>query len=289
MLLPLVRALRPPQWVKNLFVLVPAVFAHRLLHGPALERALLAFAAFCAASSAVYLLNDLRDREADRQHPLKRHRPLAAGTLAPGPALAVALLLAVGALASGVLLGAAFAAVVGLYLLLNLAYSWGLKHVVILDVMIVAIGFELRVEGGAAAIGVAVSSWLLLCTLFLALFLAFSKRRHELETLADGAAVQRRVLSNYSAPFLDQMINVVSASAVVSYAFYATAEETVSQHGRGLVYTVPFVLFGVFRYLYLIYQDSGPRNPTETLLTDPPFLLNLLLWGLAVLWVLYVR
>jgi 4-hydroxybenzoate polyprenyltransferase len=288
MLSPLVRALRPPQWVKNLFVLAPAVFAHRLLEPAVMLRAGLAFLAFCAASSAVYLLNDLRDREADQQHPLKRLRPLAAGTLSPALASGAALGLAAGALATAVWLGPLFAAVLGIYFALNLAYSWHLKHVVILDVMIVAIGFVLRVEAGAAAIGVGVSSWILLCTIFLALFLAFSKRRHELLLLSHEAAGQRRVLSHYSPKFLDQMINVVTASAVLSYALYATAEESLARHGRGLVYTLPFVLFGVFRYLYLVYQRPGELNPTESLLTDLPFLANLVLWGLAVVGVLYV-
>jgi 4-hydroxybenzoate polyprenyltransferase len=287
MLPPLVRALRPPQWVKNLFVLAPAVFAHRLLDPAAAARAGVAFLAFCAASSAVYLLNDLRDLEADRLHPLKRLRPLAAGMLAPAVAWGAALALAVAALLAALWLGPLFTAILGLYFVLNLAYSWHLKHVVILDVMVVAIGFVLRVEAGAAAVGVGVSSWILLCTIFLALFLAFSKRRHELMLLAGEAAGQRRVLSHYGPKFLDQMINVVTASAVVSYALYATAEESLALHGRGLVYTIPFVLFGVFRYLYLVYQRPGDLNPTESLLTDPPFLVNLLLWGLAVVAILY--
>jgi 4-hydroxybenzoate polyprenyltransferase len=251
---PLIRALRPLQWVKNLFVLAPAVFAHRALEPEVMARGGLAFAAFCAASSAVYLLNDLQDREADRLHPLKRLRPLAAGTLSVGTAWGAALGLGAGALAAGLWLGPHFTAILGGYLALNLAYSWHLKHVVILDVMSVAAGFVLRVEGGAAAVAVSVSSWILLCTIFLALFLAFSKRRHELLLLAEGASDQRRVLSHYSPKFLDQMINVVTASAVLSYALYATAEETLAQHGRGLMVTIPFVLFGVFRYLYLIYQ-----------------------------------
>ena len=285
---PLARALRPWQWAKNLFVLAPLVFAHRLGEADSVKRGALGFAAFCALASAVYLLNDLRDREADRLHPRKRHRPIASGAVGPGTALATAAVLAAGALTAGVWLGVAFTVVLGLYLAVNLAYSWGLKNVVILDVMIISLGFVFRVEAGAAAIGVGVSSWLLLCTIFLALFLAFSKRRHELDLLSEEAPAQRRVLSQYSPRFLDQMINVVTASAVVCYALYAMAEESVAKHGRGLVLTVPFVLFGVFRYLFLVYQQPGSRNPTEEILFDLPFLLNLILWGLAVGWVLYV-
>ena len=175
-----------------------------------------------------------------------------------------------------------------MYASLNVLYSAGLKHVVILDVMIVALGFVLRVLAGGFAVGVELSSWLLLCTIFLALFLAFSKRRHELVLLAEDAAGQRRVLADYSPAFLDQMINVVTAASVVSYALYAVSPETAARHhSEWLVYTVPLVLFGIFRYLYLIYQAPGRRNPTEAILTDLPFLVNLALWGLAVLWIVY--
>ena len=288
MLRDLIRCLRPAQWAKNLFVLAPLVFAQGLLEGDRLLRGVVAFAIFCAASSTVYLFNDLRDREADRQHPLKRHRPLAAGTLPVWVAVAAMAVLLVVTAAGGAWLGAAFLVVVALYLLLNLAYTLGLKRVVILDVMIIAVGFVLRVLAGGAAVGVEVSRWLLLCTIFLALFLAFSKRRHEIELLREKAAGQRRVLDHYSPAFLDQMINVVTASAVVSYALYAVAPETTQRfHTEDLVYTIPLVLFGIFRYLYLVYQRPGEDSPTEAILHDPPFLINLLLWGLAVVWIVY--
>ena len=288
MLPSLLRALRPQQWVKNLFVLAPAVFAHRLGETDAQVRSLLAFAAFCAAASAVYLVNDVRDREADRNHPLKRNRPIAAGRVSPRLALAVAAVLGAAAFASIAALGRIYGAILAAYVALSLLYSWRLKHVVILDVMVLAMGYVLRVEAGAAAVGVAVSSWLLLCTIFVALFLAFSKRRHELLLLAERAPNQRRVLTQYSPAFLDQMINVVTASTVLSYALYCVAEESVAKHGRGLLYTVPLVLFGIFRYLYLVYQQPGHANPTEEVLTDVPFLINVALWGAAVMWVLYV-
>lgn len=288
MLVPLVRSLRPAQWSKNVFVFAPLVFAQKLQDPHALLRATLAFAAFCSAASAVYLVNDVRDRDEDRRHPLKRHRAIAAGTLGVGPALVAATLLAVAAGIAAWRLGPAFTALLGGYVLLNLTYSLYLKQRVILDVMAIAAGFVLRVLAGAAAVPAPVSSWLLLCTIFLALFLAFSKRRHELTLLQDGAADQRRVLEHYSPAFLDQMINVVTASAVVSYALYAVAPETVQKfHTEHLVYTVPLVLFGIFRYLYLVYQSPGARNPTEAILHDPPFLLNIALWGLAVLWIVY--
>jgi 4-hydroxybenzoate polyprenyltransferase len=284
----LVRSLRPPQWAKNAFVLAPLVFGKKLDDPASLIAAGLAFVAFCAASSAVYLVNDVQDRESDRQHPLKRLRPIASGALPVSVALGAAALLLVVVAALGVPLGPGFLAVAAIYALLNFGYSAGLKNVVILDVMIVAVGFVLRVLAGGLAIGVTVSSWLLLCTIFLALFLAFSKRRHELVLLADDARGQRRVLDHYSPAFLDQMINVVTASSVVCYALYAVAPETEERfHSDWLVYTIPLVLFGIFRYLYLVYQRPHEKNPTEAILTDPPFLVNLALWALVVVWIVY--
>ena len=284
------RSLRPSQWAKNLFVLAPAVFGGLLLDERTAVRVGLALLAFCAASSAVYLINDLRDREEDRRHPLKKHRPLAAGTLSVPAAVGAVVVLAGAAAAISASLGLSFALILGGYLLLNLLYTLRLKHMVILDVMSISMGFVLRVEAGGVAAGVEVSRWLVLCTTFLALFLAFSKRRHEITLLAGAAAGQRRVLDQYSPAFLDQMINVVTASSVVSYALYAVAPETVQKYNTyDLVYTIPMVLYGIFRYLYLMYQQPGERNPTEAILRDPPFLINMMLWGLAVFWIVYVR
>jgi 4-hydroxybenzoate polyprenyltransferase len=287
---PLLQSLRPAQWAKNLFVLAPLVFGDLLLDTAAASRALLALLAFCCGSSAVYLINDLRDREEDRRHPLKRLRPLAAGTLAVPVAVAAVAVLAGAALAVAFYLGLPFARILGAYLVINVLYTLWFKHMVILDVMSISLGFVLRVEAGAEATGVEVSRWLFLCTIFLALFLAFSKRRHEITLLAGAASGQRPVLDHYSPAFLDQMINVVTASSVVSYALYAVAPETVGKfHTENLVYTIPLVLYGIFRYLYLMYQRPDARNPTEAILRDPPFLVNILLWGLAVLWIVYGR
>lgn len=287
-MLPLLRALRPAQWVKNVFVLAPLVFALRLAEPTALARGLLAFLAFCCAASAIYLYNDLRDRHEDRRHPLKRHRPIASGELGVATAIVAAVVLTLAAGGLALFLGGRFGAILGGYLAINLAYSSGLKHLVILDLLVVAVGYVLRVLAGSAAIGVRTSAWLLLCTIFLALFLILAKRRHELVLLADKAAGHRAVLSHYSAPFLDQMINVVTASTVVSYALYAVDDETVARFGTDrLVFTMPMVLFGVFRFLYLVYQRNDPRNPTEAVLTDLPSLVNLLVWGATVLGMLY--
>src|SRR6185295_2341249 len=273
---------------KNLFVLAPLVFGHKLGDPQAMGQALLALVAFCCAASAIYLVNDIRDREEDRNHPLKRLRPLAAGTLGVSAAAVAALGLGIAALAIGVSLGRAFLLVLGVYLVLNLLYSHWFKHMVILDVMSISLGFVLRVVAGAQAIHVVISDWLFLCTIFLALFLAFSKRRHEITLLAGEASGQRKVLDHYSPAFLDQMINVVTASSVVSYALYSVAPETVQKyHTYDLVYTIPMVLYGIFRYLYLMYQNPEERNPTEAILRDPPFLINMALWGLAVVWIVY--
>jgi 4-hydroxybenzoate polyprenyltransferase len=288
MLLELLSAMRPRQWAKNVFVLAPLVFARQLDDPRVLGRALLAFAAFSLLASAVYLFNDIRDREEDSHHPRKRQRPIASGRLPVPVAAVAAALLAAASLAIGMTLGGDFVAILVAYLVANLGYSLGLKRVVILDVMVLSVGFVLRVMAGGVAVSVEVSAWLILCTSFLALFLAFSKRRHELMLLADDASEQRQVLSHYSPAFLDQMINVVTAGTVVAYAVYAISPETVEKFDtRDLIFTMPFVLFGIFRYLYLIYQQPSERNPTEAILGDRPFLINILLWVASVVWVIY--
>jgi 4-hydroxybenzoate polyprenyltransferase len=285
---PLLVSLRPLQWAKNLFVLAPLVFGHKLGDPEAVGQALLALVAFCCAASTIYLINDIRDREEDRNHPLKRLRPLAAGTLAVPVGIVAAVVLGLAAFAIGLLLGRGFLAALGVYMVLSLLYTHWFKHMVILDVMCISLGFVLRVLAGAAATNVEVSRWLFLCTIFLALFLAFSKRRHEITLLAGAASGQRKVLDHYNPAFLDQMINVVTASAVVSYALYSVSPETVAKYNtQDLVYTIPLVLYGIFRYLYLMYQSPGERNPTEAILRDPPFLINMVLWGLAVVWIVY--
>jgi 4-hydroxybenzoate polyprenyltransferase len=289
MIAPWFRALRPTQWVKNVFVLAPLVFAERLADPFLLSQALLAFLTFCAAASCIYLVNDLRDREEDRRHPLKKSRPIASGALSSGAAVTTAVVLGIGALAGAFFLGNIFMLLLGIYLAINLLYSSWLKHIVILDVMAVSSGYVLRVMAGAAAVEVEVSKWLLLCTTFLALFLIFSKRRHELVLLGDSAADHRAVLGHYSAAFLDQMINVVTASTVVSFALYAVDDHTVERFGsEALIYTLPLVLYGIFRYLYLIYQKNEIQDPTIALLKDPALLISVALWGVAVLAIVYL-
>ena len=274
--------------MKNLFVFVPLVFAHRLDRFDLALRSLAAFAAFCAAASAIYLLNDLRDRDADRLHPVKRRRPIAAGSLGTPVAAAASAVLATGAMTLAWTLGRGFSLCLGIYLALNVLYSLGLKRLVILDVMTIALGFVLRVEAGAQAISVEVSSWLLLCTIFVALFLGFAKRRHELAHQLASSGETRAVLEHYSLTFVDQMINVVTASTVVAYALYSVDPATAARLGTGhLVVTVPMVLFGIFRFLFLLYQKADLVSPTEAILRDPPFLVNLVLWGATVLFLIY--
>ncbi len=275
--------------MKNVFVLAPLVFAQALGDRQALLRAGVAFVAFCCAASAVYLFNDLRDRELDLRHPLKQRRPIASGRVPPALAAGAATILAASALALAGSIARDFVAIVAVYLALNVLYSLGLKRVAIVDVLVVSVGFVLRVLGGGAAIDVEVSAWLLLCTIFVSLLLAVAKRRHELILLTATAADQRPVLDHYSPALLDQMMNVVTASSVLAYALYAIAPETAEKfHTAWLVYTIPFVLFGIFRFLWLVYQGASEANPTEAMLKDAPFLVNLLLWGTAVIAIIYL-
>lgn len=284
----LLRAMRPRHWIKNVFVFAALVFAHELVDVRSAALAAAAFAVFCLLSSAVYLLNDVADREVDRRHPTKRLRPVACGELSPRTAAAASLLLAVVALGASFAVSVPFAAVACTYLLTNLAYSMALKRVVILDVMIVAAGFLLRAWAGSVVIGVAMSHWLVLCTGLIALFLGFVKRRQELLGL-ERAAAQRPTLREYSLPFLDQMISIVTASTVLAYTLYAFSPEVAEKLGtRWMGLTIPFVLFGIFRYLYLVHQHGEGENPTVLILTDRPLMATVLLWGAAALLALYV-
>jgi 4-hydroxybenzoate polyprenyltransferase len=284
------RTLRPQQWVKNLFVLVPLLFAQHLFDPIAVARAVIAFFCFCLVSSSVYMLNDLKDREHDRLHPQKRSRPLAAGELSVSVACGGIVALLLMALAGGLLLDPTLALIFVSYWLINLLYSIWLKHQVILDVFTIASGFVLRVIGGAVVIEVEMSHWLLLCATLLALFLGFSKRRHEIDFLGERSASHRQVLDQYSRGFLDMIIGIVTTSTVMSYALYTVSEETVRRfHTKGLLLTVPFVLYGIFRYLYLVYQKDQGGDPTQNVLTDPGLIINICLWVVVTGILLYWR
>jgi 4-hydroxybenzoate polyprenyltransferase len=254
----------------------------------AVGRALAAFGIFCALSGVVYLINDVADREADRLHPIKRERPIASGAVSPGLAMATAILLTVAALASAWMLRPTFAAVALAYVVLQTLYSGPLKHIVIIDVLTISIGFVLRAIAGAVAIPVEINHWLLILTILLALFLALSKRRHELVLLANGATSHRPILEEYSPYLLDQMIAVVTASTLVSYVISTVSPETVQKyHTDYLGLTVVFPLYGIFRYLYLVHKKDGGGSPADMLLNDRPLLACVALWALAVAGIIY--
>jgi 4-hydroxybenzoate polyprenyltransferase len=285
----LIRSMRPEQWVKNLFIFAPLVFSENLFAIGLVMKAVMAFLIFCLLSGCVYILNDIMDLEKDRLHPIKRFRPLASGQVSVTTARIFAFSLFGAAFVLSYILSTSFCLIACIYFTLNLLYSFYLKNVVIVDVFIVATGYFLRVFGGAKVIDVDVSSWLLICTILLALFLAFSKRRHELVILNQEATRHRKILAEYSPYFLDQMISVTTASTVVSYILYTISEETVTKfHTRTLIFTVPFVLYGIFRYLYLIHQKEGGGNPTSALFGDKPLMVNMLLWVLTAGIIIYI-
>jgi 4-hydroxybenzoate polyprenyltransferase len=278
---------RPRQWVKNSFVLAPLVFSGRAAEASATATALLAAALFCALASGVYAFNDAFDREADRAHPSKRSRPVASGRIGHTQAMLVGTALALGATVAAMSIDPAFGVIALAYMGLNVAYTFGLKSIVILDVFTIASFFLLRLLAGAVVISVVPSVWLLLCGGLLALYLGFTKRRHELVTLGDGSPDHRAVLTQYGPEFLDQMSSVLLSVTVVAYIMYTLSSETAEAIGTdAFTYSVAFVLYGVFRYLYLVHQE-GAGSPTETLLTDKPLLAAVGLWLSYCGWVMY--
>jgi 4-hydroxybenzoate polyprenyltransferase len=281
-------SLRPHQWTKNLLVFAALALSKHLFEREAFLRALLAFGIFCGLSGTVYVINDITDLARDRLHPRKRLRPLASGALPPRAAWALAGGLGLLCLALSWILGRDFALVALLYVLLNLAYSFRLKEIVIVDVLSISLGFLLRGVAGALAISVQFSDWLIVCTILLALFLALAKRRHELTSLNDVASGHRPILAEYSPYLLDQMISVVTASCLMAYAFYTMAPETVEKYRTDrLAWTIPFVLYGIFRYLYLVHQRDQGGSPTDLLLTDRPLLVDVALWALSIVLIVY--
>lgn len=287
----ILQQLRVRQWTKNLVVFAGVIFSHRFMEGRELLRAAQGFLAFCLLASSVYALNDIQDVDRDRVHPKKRRRPIASGRLPVSVAgMMVAVLLILSVLLAAPL-GRNFLVVAGLYFFLNLAYSLALKRVVLVDVMVIALGFVLRAVGGVTVLttGEGISPWLLVCTLFLALFLAVCKRRQERVLLAGQAEDHRATLAEYPPELVDQLIPVVTASTVIAYAIYTVNPSTVGKFGTDrLVYTVPFVVYGVFRYLYLVYRRQRGESPSEILVSDAPTLVNVLLWIGAVLLILSV-
>ena len=281
MMPPAIEAMRPHQWVKNLLVLAPLAFTPKGLSLDALawSSAALAFVAFCLAASSIYLLNDLVDREEAARHPQKRNRPIASGRLGVGAAR-VQLLVQLAAGGGAAMLvpahaGVPFVVWPAAYLLLNLLYSFQLKRLVIVDCMCIALGFQLRVQAGAAAIDVAASHWLLLCTFFFALFLAFCKRYEELGRQAEASGRTRATMAEYTVSFLNMMIGPLAALSILTYSLYTVSPETVRTHGTDkLMFTVPFVTYGVFRYLFLVYRRSEGGDPARLLFRDVPLIVS---------------
>ncbi len=279
--------MRPKQWTKNLIVFAPLIFAGEITFAANDLRTVAAFAVFCLISSAVYIANDLVDIERDRSHETKRTRPVAAGALAPRTAGVALVVLLLAALGGAFALGVPFGLVSVGYLLLQTAYTFWLKHEVILDVMAIAAGFVLRAFAGAVVIGVPGSPWLYICAALLALFLGLAKRRHELTLLEDGAGDHRPSLEHYSAPLIDSMLSAITSATIVTYALYTFFSDT-ARESQYLMLTIPFVVYGLFRYLYLVHKHNLGGSPEEILLSDKPLIIDIALWLAAVGVVLYL-
>lgn len=277
-LLLLLQAARPRQWIKNGVVFFALIFSGGFLNAATILASTMAFLAFCALASGAYMLNDIADAEKDRLHPRKRSRPIASGRLGKHESAVVASILAVGALVTGMWLGWPLALVLLVYFLLNTAYSFWLKSVILLDIFIVTFGFVLRALAGAFAIQVEPSPWLIIVTFFLALFLALAKRRAELTLLGEGGVEHRQVLQEYGVTMLDHLITIASAASIISYALYTFN----SIQPRWMIITLPFVVYAIFRYLFLVHGKGKGGSPEEVFLTDPPFLVNMLLYTATV-------
>jgi 4-hydroxybenzoate polyprenyltransferase len=284
-----IAAMRPYQWTKNLLLFAALVFAGELAHMDKALVSLAAFAAFCLAASATYIFNDLLDIESDREHPKKRHRPLASGALSMGTAwfLLVALFAASITIAWSIRLEFLLALVA--YVVLTLAYTLKLKHVMIIDVMTIALGFVIRAVAGALALNVPFSNWLVVCTLFLATFLGLSKRRQEILLLEEGAQSHRQVLQHYTVHYLDQLILVMAGGTLITYTIYTCSPDVIQRLGTDKLYvTLPFVVYGLFRYLHLIHHETGGGDPSSTLIKDRPLGATVVLWAIACAVLIYL-
>ena len=280
----LARLLRPHQWIKNGFVFTGLLFAHAWHDPLVMMQVIAAAAAFSLISSSVYIINDLVDRERDRLHPVKKRRPLAAGTVSKSGALGLAITVGVVGVGLGMLASPMVVLILVVYAGMNLAYSLGLKHVVILDVFLIAAGFMLRILAGTIGVGIPPSNWLLLCGLMVTLFLGFAKRRAEIISLDADRAQHRKVLEHYSPVLLDKMIGITATGVIMSYSLYTMSPDTVLTHGtRNLIFTVPFVMYGIFRYIYLLHQQQGGGDPAREVAHDPHLLVSIGGWLIATL------
>ena len=286
----LVKLSRPKQWIKNFFVFAPLIFSKHIFDFNFLLTSILAFAIFCICSSAVYVMNDIMDAESDRSHPKKKYRPIASGEVSIGIAIVFLIILLIVVAALCILTKPIFIFIIILYILSNALYSWKVKSIVLLDVFFISFGFMLRVLGGAAAIGVYVSSWMVLTTIFISLFLAISKRRGELsQPLGQGnIEKQRKVLKEYSVEFADELNTIAAAGTIISYALYSVSDRTIAIFGsEKLIYTTPFVIYGIFRYMYLIHKKNLGESPTSLVTKDIPIILNVLLWFFSCVAIIY--
>lgn len=279
-------SMRPKQWTKNVLLFLGLIFARSLGDPTLVARASLAFVDFCLLAAVTYIVNDLADLEQDRQHPTKRKRPIASGRVSPSLATGAAVLLLVASLALAVGLGLPFALMALLYLVLTFSYSMRLKHMVIIDVLALAAGFVLRAAAGAVVIAVPISPWLYVCTMLGALFLAIGKRRHELILLESNAIHHRPILEEYNLPLLDQMISVVTSATVIAYSLYSFSAENLPRNGA-MMLTVPFLLYGIFRYLYLIHVKEVGGAPEDLLLSDRHLMATVFGWGVVSILILY--
>jgi 4-hydroxybenzoate polyprenyltransferase len=284
----LIKTMRPRQWVKNVFIFAALVFDEQLLNFGPLLSTIAGFILLCLGSSTVYLINDLADLEQDRQHPVKRLRPLPAGELSVRAAQIAAVFLFLVSIGAGFALNSTYGAVLLTYLILNLLYSFWLKHIPIIDVFVLASGFVLRVAAGVALITVQrFSPWLYMCTTLLALFIGLGKRRAEMVLLADGADSHRRVLDGYTIPFLDQLIVIVSGTAIVAYSLYTFSAKNLPEN-NSMMLTIPFVVYGIFRYLHLVNVQNAGGAPEELVLTDWPLMVTVVLWAATAVTILYL-
>ena len=289
MLLNFIKLIRIPQWIKNLFVFVPLVFSKHLFDKDYLISSLIAFLIFSLISSIVYVINDIADVESDRLHPQKKFRPIAAGKINSMQAISISGILFIVAIILMQNYNLRFISCVGLYFILNIIYSFVLKNIVLLDIFSIAAGFMIRVFAGAFAISVEISSWLILTTMFISLFLAIMKRRSELNIVENHDFIAtRKVLQHYSLNFADQMATVASAGVIICYALYTVAQRTVTIfHTDNLIYTTPFVVFGIFRYMYLVYMNQKGENTTEVMITDPAMIINVILYIITTTLIIY--
>jgi len=285
----LLELLRPKQWIKNLFIFAPLLFAGELLHFEILFKSIIAFFAFCGTSSIVYIINDILDKEADKVHKEKKYRPIASGKISISEALIFAIVILVITILLSSTQNFYFWIVLVIYFVLNILYSLWVKHIVILDVFFISAGFMLRVIGGAVAIWVPLSSWMILTTIFISLFLAISKRRAELVQVdEENIEIQRKVLFHYDTVFLDQMNTIAATGTIICYALYTVSEKAIKTfHTENLIYTTPFVIYGIFRYLYLIHIKKLGENPANILTRDIPLIINAILWFIISVLIIY--